>query len=182
MTTSEIKSKLNSSLEHLKSELSSIRTGRATTSLVEEVVVEAYGSKMMIKELGTISTPDSQMIVISPWDKTLIKEIVRAISTANLGLNPVPDSVAVKVPVPSLTEERRKEFVKLVTERVEGAKNSMRNVRQDAMKDIDRQFSDKTITEDDKFLAKEEVEKTVHEFLAQADNLSTKKKEELMTV
>lgn len=182
MTSSEIKSKLNSSLEHLKSELSSIRTGRATTSLVEEVFVEAYGSKMMIKELGTISTPDPQMIVVAPWDKTLIKDIVKAITSANLGLNPVPDSTAVKIPVLSLTEERRKEFAKLVTDRVEGVKNSMRNVRQEAMKDIDRQFSDKTITEDDKFQAKEEVEKIVHEFISQTDVLSVRKKEELMKV
>lgn len=182
MQIHELRSKLNSSLDHFKTELSQVRTGRATTSLVEEIQVDAYGAKMKIKELGTITTPDPQMILISPWDKTLLPEIVKAVQLANLGLNPVPDSLTVKVPIPSLTEERRKEFTKIVTDKAEAAKHSIRNVRQDAMKDIDRAFSDKEITEDDKFSAKEEVEKIVHEVINQVEDLSEQKKEELMKV
>lgn len=182
MTISEVRSKLTSSLEHLKLNLSSIRAGRATTSLVEEIQVDAYGDKLMVKEVASLATPDASMIVISPWDKGLIKEIDRAIRMQNLGLNPVPDSQVLKVPIPSLTEERRKEFTKLVTERCEEAKNSMRNVRQDAMKALDKAFADKTLTEDEKFTQKDEIEKVVKEFLSKAEELSEAKKKDLMTV
>lgn len=182
MTTLELKTKLNSALEHLKTELAQIRTGRATTSLVEEIPVEAYDSKMKIKELGTITTPDSQMILITPWDKALIKEIAQAIIKSNLSLSPVPDSQSVKVPVPSLTEERRKEFAKLVTERVEAIKHTIRTIRQDAIKDVDTQFANKEITEDDKFSGKEEITEIVKEFTEKADELSEEKKQELMKV
>lgn len=182
MTTAELKTKLNATIEHLNTELSGIRTGRATTSLVEEIEVDAYGARMKIRELGTLSTPDAQMILISPWDKSLIKDIDKAIRNANLALNPVPDSQVLKVPVPALTEDRRKEFTKLVTERAEQAKNKLRNVRQDAMKDIDNQFSNKEITEDDKFSAKEEVEKIVKEFTNLVESTAEKKKADLMTV
>jgi len=182
MTIPELRSKLNASFEHLKGELSQIRSGRATTSLVEEVKVMAYGSEMKIRELGTISTPDAQMILISPWDKSLIKEIEHAIREQNPGLNPVPDSQVVKVPVPPLTEERRKEFVKLVNDKAEAAKHSMRNIRQDAMKDIDNSFANKEITEDDKFVAKEEVEGVMKEVHAKIEELVSQKTNELMTV
>ncbi|OGC49856.1 ribosome recycling factor [candidate division WWE3 bacterium RIFCSPHIGHO2_01_FULL_40_23] len=182
MNDSELKSKLNSIIEHFRSEITGIRTGRAEASLVEGILVEAYGAKMKIMELGTISVLDPSMILISPWDKTLIKEICQAIVASGLSLNPVPDSQTVKVPIPALTEDRRKEFAKLVTEKSEVAKNSVRNVRQDAMKDIDNQFADKEITEDDKFSSKEEIEKTVKGFTEQIDDIAERKKNELMTV
>ncbi|MEK7595794.1 MAG: ribosome recycling factor [Patescibacteria group bacterium] len=182
MTTVELKTKLNASLEHLKSALSGIRVGRATTSLVEEIFVEAYDSKMMIKELGSITTPDANLIIITPWDKGQIKEIDKAIRAANLGLNPVPDSLVVKVPVPPLTEDRRKEFTKLATERVEEAKNSMRNVRQEAMKAIDKLFAEKLATEDEKFTQRDEVEKIVREMTDKVEEMGDLKKKELMTV
>jgi ribosome recycling factor len=159
-----------------------VRVGRATPSLVENIEVEAYGGKMKMIEVGTISVPDAQMIVIAPWDKGLIKEIDSAIRNAGMGLNPVPDSISVKVPVPPLTEERRKEFTKLVSEKAETAKNVIRNVRQDAMKDIDKKFSEKTITEDEKFTHKEEVEKVVKEFISKIEELSESKKKDLMSV
>jgi len=182
MTIPELRSKLTASFEHLKGELSQIRSGRATTSLVEEVRVMAYGSEMKIRELGTISTPDAQMILISPWDKSLIKEIEHAIREQNPGLNPVPDSQVVKVPVPPLTEERRKEFVKLVNDKAEAAKHSMRNIRQDAMKDIDKRFANKEIGEDGKFSFRDKVEEVVKQTNAQIDNLGEAKKKDLMAV
>ena len=182
MQIAELKNKLSASTDHLKNELSQIRAGRATTSLVEEIEVNAYGSRMKMKELGTISTPDSQMILISPWDKTLTKEIDRAIRVAGLGLNPIPDSSVVKVPVPALTEERRKEFTKLVTERTEQIKHAIRNLRQDAMKSIDKQFDEKLLTEDEKFGRKEEVEKIVKEYTHNADGMAEEKKSDLMKV
>ena len=182
MEISELKLKLNASIEHLKNELSGVRTSRATNSLVEDILVQAYGATMKIKELGTITTSDPQMIVITPWDKTLIKDIDTAIRDAGLGLNPVPDSQVLKVPIPSLTEERRKEFVKLVIEKTEIIKNTIRNIRQDAMKDIDRALENKEITEDDKFSAKEEVEGIVKEHVEKIEALEEQKKKELLTV
>src|SRR3989344_912282 len=182
MELSELKLKLNASIDHLKNELSQVRTSRATNSLVEDIAVQAYGANMKIKELGTITTPDAQMIVITPWDKNLIKDIDTAVRNAGLGLNPVPDSQVLKVPIPPLTEDRRKEFVKLVTEKTEVIKNTMRNIRQDAMKDIDRALENKEITEDDKYSAKEEIEAIVKDHVEKIEALEEQKKRELLTV
>lgn len=182
MTETELKSKLNTSLEHFKGEIASIRTGRATTSLVEEIKVDVYGTKMTIKELGSITTPDTSLILISPWDKSVLKDIDKAIREAGLSLNPVTDSTTVKVPIPPLTEERRKEFVRLVSERAEEAKVSMRNVRQEAMKAVDNKFEEKLVTEDEKFTQKDAFEKIVKDFVLKIDTASEEKKEELMRV
>ncbi len=182
MNISELKTKLTSSVEHFKGELAGIRVGRATTTLVENIEVEAYGGKMKMVEVGSITVPDAQMIVISPWDKSLVKDIDSAIRDAGMGLNPVPDSISVKVPVPPLTEERRKEFSKLASEKAETAKNAIRNVRQDAMKEIDKKFSEKTLTEDEKFSQKEDIEKVVKEFTAKIEELLETKKKDLMSV
>ena len=182
MTNIELKSKLEKSIEFLKSDLMQVRTGRATPSLVEDVAVDAYGSKMTIKELGSITLLDNQNLIISPWDRGLIQPIGKAIRESELKLNPIEDSDKIRVPVPSLTEERRKEFTKLVSSKVEEAKNSMRNVRQDAMKDVDKEFADKLIGEDDKFRQKEEIEKIVKEFSETVEELGESKKEELLTI
>ncbi len=182
MTQSELKSKLEKSIEFFKSELNQIRTGRATPSLIENIDVDAYGSKMKLKELGSISLLDSQNLAISPWDKTLLGAIASAIRDSDLKINPVPEPDRVRVPIPALTEERRKEFTKIVATKCEETKNTMRNVRQDAMKDIDKDFIDKNIGEDDKFRLKEEVEKTVKDYVSKAQELSETKKKDLMTI
>lgn len=182
MTKTELKNKLDKTLEYLKSEMSQIRTGRANPSLIEDVRVEAYGSNMTLKELGSISLLDSQTLVVSPWDRGLVGTIAKAIRNSDLNLNPVDDTDKIRIPVPSLTEERRKELAKVVSTKVEEAKNSMRSVRQDAMKDIEKDFADKAIGEDDKFRLKEEVEETVKDFVQQADDLGENKKEDLMKI
>lgn len=182
MQTSELKNKLNNSLEHFKSELSTIRTGRATPALIENVLVNAYESKMTIKELGSITIPDSQMIVISAWDKSLLKEIAGAIRESDLKLNPVVEGDTVKVPLPPLTEERRKEFTKLVSTKTEECKSSIRNVRQDAMKDIDKEFASKEIGEDEKFSKRKNVEEIVKEFVDRVDELAEYKKKSILEI
>ena len=182
MQIAELKTKLNASLEHLRVELSKIRTGRASPSLIEDILVDSYGSKMRIKELGSIIVSDAQTIVISPWDKGLLKSIEKAIRESRQSLNPATDGDVVRLPIPALTEDRRKEFVKTSSSRVEEGKNSMRNVRQDAMKDIDKSFSDKTISEDEKFAQKEEVEDVVKEFINKAEELGENKKNEIMKI
>lgn len=182
MTNSELKAKLTKSLDFLKTELSQIRTGRATPALIEEVTVEAYGGKMTLREVASISTLDNTNLIVSPWDKSLLQSVAKAIREGGLGLNPVEDADKLRVPVPSLTEERRKEFTKLVATKTEECKNALRSVRQDHMKEIDKMFVDKEISEDEKFKFKEDVEKIVKESVEQADEMSDKKKQEIMTV
>lgn len=182
MTQSELKTKLEKSLDYFKTELTQIRTGRATPSLIENIEVDAYGTKMKLKELGNISLLDNQNLVVMAWDKGLMGSIASAIRESELKLNPVPEPDRVRVPVPALTEERRKEFAKIVSTKAEETKNSMRSIRQDAMREIDKDFTDKLIGEDDKFRLKEEVEKIIKDFVTKADELAESKKSDLMTI
>jgi ribosome recycling factor len=182
MNAPELKLKLLKSIDFLKSELSQIRTGRASPSLIESVLVDAYESKMSVKELGTITVMDSQNLVVSPWDKSLLKPIAKAIRESGLGLNPIDEPDRIRIPIPALTEERRTELTRIVSGKVEECKNSLRNVRQDAMKYIEKEFLDKNISEDEKFSQKEEVEKTIKTFIEQADELGEVKKKELLAI
>lgn len=183
MNTSDLKSKLSKSLEFLNSEISQIRTGRVSPSLIADISVEAYsGSMMTVKEIGSITVMDPHNLAVIPWDKGTMDAIINGVRNSNLGLGAAKEADRVRVTVPALTEERRKEFTKEVSEKVEVCKNSLRNTRQDAMKDIEKEFTEKLIGEDEKFRQKEEVEKTVKDFIDQADKLGDDKKEELMTV
>ncbi|OGC53038.1 ribosome recycling factor [candidate division WWE3 bacterium RIFCSPHIGHO2_02_FULL_38_14] len=182
MNIAELRVKLSKSLEFLKSELNQLRTGRPTPLLIENIQVDAYDTKMTVKELGSISVPDPQNLVVSVWDKTLLKSIAGAIGDSDLKLNPVVDGDVVRVPLPALTEERRKELVKLVSVKVEEAKNTIRSIRQDFMKEIEKAFAEKEIGEDKKYTGKEEVEKVVKEFTEKLDELGENKKEEIMKV
>jgi len=178
----ELASKLQKSLNFLKSELNQVRTGRASPSLVEDVIVNAYSSKMSVKELGSITLFDPQNIMVSPWDKNLIDSIIKAIRESELKVNPVKDNDRIRIPVPPLTEERRKELAKIVSTKIEECKQAMRNIRQDAMKDIEKLFSEKKIGEDEKFSQKEEVEDTLKDFIKQAGDLGEGKKKDLLMV
>ncbi len=182
MNTPELRSKLEKQLEFLKTELAQIRTGRASPSLIENIEVDAYGAKMKLKEVGSISNLDSQNLIVMPWDKNLSAAIANAIRESELKLNPVPEPDRVRVPIPALTEDRRKEFVKIASAKCEESKTSMRGIRQDAMKDIEKAFADKTIGEDEKFTQKDEVEKIVKDHVTKADELTEAKKEDLLKV
>lgn len=182
MTSSELKSKLQKSLDFLQSELTQIRTGRANPALLEDIQVVAYESTMTLRELGSITLSDSHTIMITPWDKGLLSAIAKAIRDSEHKLNPVEVGTNLKVPIPPLTEDRRLELVKLVTQKVEEAKQSFRNIRQDAMKDIDKEFDSKSISEDEKFTQRDEVEEVVKEFVEKADEMGDTKSSELKTV
>ena len=182
MITKELKTKLERSLDHLESELTQIRTGRANPSLLESIIVEAYGTKMFLRELGSISILDTQNLVVSVWDKGLTEATAKAISESDLKVDPVIEGEGIRVPIPSLTEERRKEFVRVVSSKMEESKNSMRNIRQDFMKDIDKEFSDKLIGEDEKFSKREEVEKVVKDFFSRIDSVGEAKKADLLKI
>jgi ribosome recycling factor len=149
---------------------------------VENLEVEAYGGRMKIKEIGSIAVPEPQTIVISPWDKSLLKEVDKALRESSLGVNPVVGGDSVKVPIPALTEDRRKEMVKAIGVKLEDCKNSIRNLRQDAMKHVDKAFADKEIGEDDKFNQREEVEAIVKDYVERAEKIADDKKEDILKV
>jgi ribosome recycling factor len=183
MNNIELKSRLDKSVDFLQSELKQIRTGRVSPALVADISVEAYpGSLMTIKELGSIVVMDPSNLSITPWDKSVLDAIVNGVRNSGQGLSAVKEADRVRVNVPALTEERRIEFTKEVSEKVENCKNSIRNIRQEAMKDIEKDFSNKAISEDEKFRLKEEVEETIKEFIDRAEDIGTEKKNELMTV
>ena len=180
----DLKNKLQSSKEHLLTELSSIRTGRASTTLVENILVDAYEGTppLTLKELATLSSHDAQTILIDPWDKSVTQKIVSAIQKSNTGLNPLVDGPLIKVPVPSLTTERREEFVKLVGKKIEDTKVAIRNIRQDAMRSLDEQKENGILSEDEYFSQREEVESEVKKSTAEIEEIGKMKKEELMRI
>ncbi len=178
----DLKTDFEKILNHLKSEYAAIRTGRASIGLVENIIVECYGSKMPLNNLASISVPQPQTIFIQPWDKSIIKDIERAITVSGLGVNPIVDKDIIRVNIPSLTEERRKDLVKLVNKIEEEHKIRIRKIREDYMKKIDRMEENKEIREDEKFRLKEEVQEVVDEYNRQIEELTRKKEEEIMKI
>jgi len=182
MNKFELKRELNEAVEFFASELSKLRTGRASGSLVEDIIVEVYGSKMRIKELGSITTPEPQTIIITPWDRSQIPLISKAINSSELNLNSSYDNEKIRLPIPPLSEERRAELSKLVTSKLEAAKTTIRNIRNDINKDIDKDFNDKKISEDEKFTFKDEADKIIKEFTEKLEELASDKKKSIMEI
>ncbi len=174
------KSDFDAAFEHARSEIAAIRTGRANSAMVEDIQIEYMGSKMRLKELATIMTPEPRMITIQPWDKTVIPVIEKAIRDHGTGLSPASDSNGVRVSVPSLMEERRKEMLKLLGQRVEDARIKSRHVREDILKKVQAEVKAKTAREDDLRKAKDELQKVMDDFNRKLDELSKKKEQELM--
>lgn len=165
--------------EFTKNEVASIRTGRAHSSMVEDLVVDYMGSKLKIKELATISVPEPRAIFIQPWDKSAIPFIEKAIKDSPLGLNPSSDSSGVRLTIPPLTEERRKEFTKLLHQKAEEARIKSRQIREDVLKKVQNAVKEKTAREDDLKNAKDEIQKIIDEFNKKTDELVKKKEQEL---
>ena len=167
-------------LEFAKSEAASIRTGRANPSMVEDLPVEYMGSRLTVKELGSISTPEPRMLAIQPWDSGALAAIEKGIRDSSLGLNPTNDGKAIRLTIPALTEERRKEFIKLLHQKMEEARIRMRHVREDIVKKVQNEVRDKTAREDDLRLAQDELQKITDNINKQIDDLIKKKEQELM--
>jgi ribosome recycling factor len=169
---------------HLSDELSHIRTGRAAVALIEDIRVEAYvGSPAMpINELATITVPEPQSLLISPWDKTILKKIETAIVASGKGLNPVNEGAGLRINVPMLTEDRRKELAKEISNHVEQAKIKVRNIRQDAMKSLEEQEENGVISEDDMFRSKKQVEESIAKANDDLEEMGKAKTAEVMTV
>jgi ribosome recycling factor len=169
-------------IEFLKSEMNGLRTGRANAALIEDLPVEAYGSTMTVKGVGSILVPDSKTIMVEPWDKSLLKEIEKAIRVAPIGVNPVVDGSRVRITLPPLTEEGRKELVKIVNKKAEEAHIGVRGVREKVKDGIVRMEKEKEITEDDRFRLQEALETVVKGWNDKIKELAEEKEQEIMTI
>jgi len=175
------KKDFESVMEYAKNEVGGIRTGRAHSSMVEDIQVDYMGSKLRIKELATINTPEPRVIFIQPWDKGAIPAIEKGIKDSSLGLNPMSDSNGVRLSIPPLTEERRKEFIRLLHQKVEESRIRARQIREDIIKKVQGEIREKKARDDDMFKAKEEMQKVMDDFNKKLDEMMKKKEQDLMT-
>ena len=181
-TLNQAETKMKKAVEALRHHLGSIRTGRASPSLVEHLHVEYYGSEMPLNQLANVSVPEARLLVIQPWDKGAMKAIEKAIQNSDLGLNPNNDGQVIRLSIPQLTEQRRKELVKVVKKEVEEQKVSLRNVRRDAQNDLKKLESDKQISEDELKRAQEKLEQLTGQYTKELDQVGHTKEQEVMEV
>ncbi|SMQ73840.1 ribosome recycling factor [Altererythrobacter xiamenensis] len=177
----DIERRMGGAVESLKSDLSGLRTGRANTSLLDPVVVEVYGAMMPLNQVATVSAPEPRMLSVQVWDKNNVSAVEKGISKANLGLNPMTDGQNVRLPMPDLNEERRKELAKLAGEYGEKAKIAIRNVRRDANESLKVDEKKKEISEDDRKRLEDEVQKMTDKHVADTDAAVEKKVQEILS-
>jgi ribosome recycling factor len=176
----ESKTRMGGLVEHLRHELAGVRTGRATINILDPVHVDAYGSRMPLNQVATLSVPDPTTIVAQPFDPSLLGAIDKAIRASDLGLNPTNDGKLVRIPIPSLTEERRKELSRHVHKLSEESRNSVRQVRRDANDRLKKMLKDKLVPEDDERKGIDEVQKLTDQHIHLVDDLQKKKDTELL--
>ncbi len=169
-------------VEDFRHKLGSVRTGRASTNLLDNITVEAYGSQLPLNQVGTLNAPDAAMLTIQPFDPTLVGAIEKAIRASDLGLNPGNDGKLIRIPVPPLTEERRKHMVKTIHEMAEDHKTAVRNIRRDSNDKLKKSLKDKTISEDEEKSGLDEVQKLTDQHIARISDLSKHKEDEILKV
>jgi ribosome recycling factor len=174
--------KFDGVVDHFKQSLTSLRTGRANAALVENISIDVYGSKTPLMHVASVSVPDAKTIAIQPWDKTNLGPIEKAIQISNVGLQPVNDGILIRLSVPPMTEERRKEMVKVIGQLSEEARVGIRSIREDLWKDIKRQEDDNEMTSDDVVDAKEDLQKVVDAYNEKIKDLAATKEKEIMTI
>ncbi|BDQ04155.1 ribosome recycling factor [Ignavibacterium sp.] len=178
----DAKNRMDKTLETLRAELAKVRTGKATTALLDGIKVDYYGNMTPLNQVGNLTVLDAHTLSITPWDKSMVPVIEKAILEANLGFNPISDGTNIKIPVPPLTEERRKDFVKIVKKFGEDAKIAIRNVRRDANEHLKKEQKDKKMSEDELKIAEEEVQKLTDQHIKMIDDLLKHKEKEIMEV
>jgi ribosome recycling factor len=178
----DAETRMGKAIDALKRDLGSIRTGRASPSLVERLPVEYYGSSTPLNQLAGISVPEPRLLVIQPWDRGSMAAIEKAIMKSELGLNPSNDGQVIRIAIPSLTEERRKQLVKLVHGHVEEGKVALRNIRRDAMTNVKELMNEKLIGEDDERRAEQQVDELTRRYVGKADDVGKAKEQEVMEV
>ena len=178
----QLKTRMEKAVEDFRKEMASQRTGRASVHMLDSVTVEAYGSQMPLNQLANVSAPEPQLITVQPWDVSQIGAIEKAIRSADLGLNPMNDGKLVRVPVPALTEERRKEMVKHLHKVLEEHRTAIRNIRRDGNEIIKKAMKDKKITEDEEHGAMEQIQKLTDDEIKKMEEMAKAKEKEVMSV
>jgi len=176
----DLERRMKGAIDSLRHDLSGLRTGRANTGLLEPIMVEVYGSHMPITQVATLSAPEPRMLSVQVWDKSNIGPVEKAIRSAGLGLNPINDGSVLRLPIPDLTEERRKELAKLAGQYAEKARVAVRNVRRDGMEALKADENKKEISEDERKRAETEVQKLTDEMIKALDEVATGKEKEIM--
>jgi len=171
---------MQKSLDFTKQQITKVRTGRASTTMLDSVKVDYYGASTPLSQVANLSAPDPRSIVVQPYDRSILSEIEKAIQMADLGFNPMNDGNIIRIPVPPLTEDRRKEFVKLCKKFAEEGKISIRNIRRDMIETVRKAEKDKKISEDDKLYGEDEIQKITDDFIKNIDEISSAKEKELM--
>ena len=178
---SDIERRMQGAVDSLKSDLGGLRTGRANTSLLDPVVCEVYGAMMPLSQVATVSAPEPRMLSVQVWDKSNLTAVEKGIAKANLGLNPMIDGQTLRLPLPDLTEERRKDLAKLAGEYGEKAKIAIRNVRRDGMESLKEDEKKKEISEDDRKRSEDDVQKLTDKYVADTDTAVAAKVKEILT-
>jgi ribosome recycling factor len=178
----ELRERMNKSVEVLQDDLLSIRTGRASPALVEKLQVEYYGAMTPLNQMASIAAPEPRLLVIRPWDPAALPDIERAILKSDLGLTPMNDGKLIRLGIPRLTEERRRELARVVSRRVEEARVAIRNLRRDALQDLKEFEKEKMISEDEFFRGKDQIQELTDEFIKNIDGIGERKEEELMEI
>lgn len=173
---------MEKSLEHLKRDLSGLRTGRASVALLDNIRVDYYGTMTPLKQVASVSTPEARLITVQPWDVKLIKEIEKALATSDLGITPSNDGKVIRVPLPPLTEERRKDLIKICKKHGEETKVQIRAVRRDANEELKKLQKEGKLSEDDLRRAEAEIQKLTDQYIVKIDQVLKKKEEEILEV
>lgn len=181
-TIAEARAQMERAVEATRREFASVRTGKATPALLDTVRVEAYGGKMPIHQVASVSAPEPRLLIVQPWDKSLLPEIEKAIRASDLGLNPSSDGNVIRVPIPALTEERRKDMVRMLHKLAEEGRIAVRQARQEANREIKRRQQAHEISEDEAHRETDEVQKLTDEYIGRVDQLLASKEREVMEV
>ena len=181
-TVEDAKTQMEAALEALLREFATVRTGKATPALLDTVRVEAYGSQMPLDQLATISTPESSLLVVQPFDKTLLPDVERAIMTADLGLNPANDGNIIRIPIPPLNEERRQEYVKLLHRMTEEGRISIRHARRTVRDELHQLVRDHELSEDESRRREDQLEKLTKDYVEKVDEILKSKEAEVMAI
>lgn len=178
----DAKTRMDKTLESLKSDFGGLRAGRAHASLLDGIMVEAYGSLTPISQVGTVSVPDARTLSVSVWDKSVAKSVEKALRESDLGLNPVSDGTLIRIPIPPLSEERRKELVRVAGKYAEQNKVAIRNIRRDALDEVKKLKKDNAISEDEEKKAETEIQKITDEAVKKIDEMQSLKEKDIMQV
>ena len=178
----DLRRRMDQAVADFQANLASARTGRASVHMLDQVKVDYYGTQTPISQLAQLSAPEPQLIVVSPWDPTILKEVEKAIQSADLGFNPISDGKVLRIPVPAMTEERRRDVVKHINKVLEEHRTAVRNVRRDGNEALKKLAKEKKVSEDDEKRAMEEVQKMTDEEIRRMEEMSRKKEAEVMQV